>query len=203
MKIICGLGNPGRQYEGHRHNAGFLALDAFASRFKVAFTAHKFEAELAQLDIGGLRLLLLKPQTFMNLSGTSLAGAARFYKVAPSDVLVVHDELDLPFGRLQLKEGGGTGGHNGLSSIRDAWGEEGYGRLRFGIGRPQGSGARDRVVGHVLSDFSAEERHALPSLLTLAAESATAWARDGMQRAMNAANRRTSASEVPPRTGPG
>lgn len=109
---VCGLGNPGRQSRDTGTTPGSWRWTPSPPGSKVAFTAHKFEAELAQLDIGGLRLLLLKPQTFMNLSGTSLAGAARFYKVAPSDVLVVHDELDLPFGRLQLKEGGGTGGRD-------------------------------------------------------------------------------------------
>ena len=90
----------------------------------------------------------------MNLSGTALGGAARFYKVAPADVLVIHDELDLPYAKLQLKAGGGTGGHNGLNSIRESWGEESYGRLRFGIGKPTGPNAKEQVVGHVLGDFS-------------------------------------------------
>jgi aminoacyl-tRNA hydrolase len=120
MKIICGLGNPGSQYAKNRHNVGFLVLDALASKLKASFDHAKWEAELANAALGGEKLLLLKPQTFMNLSGQALGQAARFYKVGPPEVLVVHDELDLPFGRLQLKLGGGTGGHNGLESIRDA-----------------------------------------------------------------------------------
>lgn len=190
MKIICGLGNPGRQYEQNRHNVGFMVVDALAARLKAPFTSNKFEAALAHLPFAGDKLLLLKPQTFMNLSGLSLGGAARFYKVAAPDVLVVHDELDLPFGRVQLKAGGGTGGHNGLNSIREAWGEESYGRLRVGIGKPQGPEARERVIGHVLGDFSREETSALGELIIRAAEIAELWARDGMQRAMNAANRK-------------
>ena len=122
MKIVCGLGNPGREYEGNRHNVGFMVLDALAAKLKVSFTSSKFDALYAQASIAGEKVLLLKPQTYMNLSGTALAGFARFYKVEPGDVLVVHDELDLALGRLQLKAGGGTGGHNGLNSIREFWG---------------------------------------------------------------------------------
>lgn len=190
MKIICGLGNPGRQYEGNRHNVGFLVLDVLAARWKAPFTSTKFDAELATASVGGEKVLLLKPQTYMNLSGTSLGGAARFYKVGPADVLVVHDELDQPFAKLQLKQGGGSGGHNGLNSIREAWGEEAYGRLRFGIGKPQGPNAKERVVGHVLGDFSAEERAALPELLGKAADMADTWAREGLQKAMNRWNKK-------------
>ncbi len=185
MKIICGLGNPGRQYEGNRHNIGFLVADALAARWKVAFGSHKFDAELAQATVAGEKVLLLKPQTYMNLSGTSLGAAARFYKVGPADVLVVHDELDLPFGKLQLKAGGGTGGHNGLNSVRESWGEESYGRLRFGIGKPQGPNAKERVVGHVLGDFSGEERPALAEHVGKACDIAESWTRDGLAKAMN------------------
>ncbi len=190
MKIICGLGNPGSEYSRHRHNVGFMVCDLLAARAKTSFTQQKFDAELAQATVGGERSLLVKPQTFMNLSGRSLGGAARFYKVEAADVLVVHDELDLPFGKLQLKAGGGTGGHNGLESIAESWGEGGYGRLRFGIGKPQGPNAKERVVGHVLGNFSSEEVPQLDGLLAAAAEMAEGWARDGMQRAMNRYNRR-------------
>ncbi len=190
MKIICGLGNPGRQYEGHRHNVGFMVLDALATRLKASFTSSKFDSELGQASVAGDKVLLIKPQTFMNLSGVSLGGAARFYKVAPADVLVVHDELDLPFGRLQLKAGGGTGGHNGLNSIRESWGEEAYGRLRVGIGKPEGPGAKERVIGHVLGDFGREEGEQLGALLDRAVGIAEIWARQGMQKAMNEANRK-------------
>jgi PTH1 family peptidyl-tRNA hydrolase len=190
MKIICGLGNPGREYEGHRHNVGFMVLEALATRWKASFTSNKFDAELSQASFGGEKVLLLKPQTFMNLSGTSLGAAARFYKVAPADVLVVHDELDLPFGKLQLKNGGGTGGHNGLNSIRESWGEEDYGRLRFGVDKPQGPNAKDRVVGHVLGNFSKDEQVTLGENLTRACEMSEGWVRSGMQKAMNLFNRR-------------
>ena len=189
MKIICGLGNPGRESARHRHNIGFQVVEALCARWKAPFTSHKFEAELATASFAGDKVLLLKPQTFMNISGQALAAAARFYKVGVEGVLVVHDELDLPFGRLQLKPGGGSGGHNGLKSIAESWGEQDYARLRFGVGRPPGPGP-DRVVGHVLSNFSTEEQPQLPALIARAVEGCERWARDGMQKAMNAFNRK-------------
>jgi len=190
MKIICGLGNPGREYERNRHNVGFLVVEALAAKWKVSLSSAKFDGELGFASFAGDKVMLLKPQTYMNRSGTALGAAARFYKVAPADVLVVHDELDLPFARLQLKAGGGTGGHNGLNSIRESWGEELYGRLRFGIDKPQGPNAKDRVVGHVLGDFSKEEADALPAHLARAVEICEGWARLGMQQAMNTFNRK-------------
>jgi PTH1 family peptidyl-tRNA hydrolase len=190
VKIICGLGNPGREYEGNRHNIGFMVVEALAAKWKVSFTSQKWDARMAQARFSGVTVLMLEPQTFMNLSGTSLGQAARFYKVATEDVLVVHDELDLPFGKLQLKSGGGSGGHNGLNSIRESWGEEEYGRLRFGIDKPQGPNAKERVVGHVLGDFSKEEREQLPALIARAVEGCEVWTREGMQGAMNKFNRK-------------
>ena len=190
MKIICGLGNPGAQYARHRHNIGFMVLDALASKLKVSFASGKWDAELANASVGSEKLLLLKPQTFMNASGQALGAAARFYKVPAADVLVVHDELDLPFGRLALKLGGGTGGHNGLESMLTSWGEKEFARLRFGIGKPEGPNAKERVVGHVLGNFSGEEAPLLPELIARAAEICHAWARDGLQKAMNAFNRK-------------
>jgi PTH1 family peptidyl-tRNA hydrolase len=185
MKIICGLGNPGSAYQHHRHNVGFMVLEALASRWKLNFSSRKFEGELALGSVAGEKVMLLKPQTFMNLSGTALGAAARFYKVSAEEVLVVHDELDLPYAKLQLKAGGGTGGHNGLNSIRDSWGEEAYARLRFGIGRPVGPNAKERVVPHVLGDFSSEEAPSLREHLTKAGDIASTWVSDGLLKAMN------------------
>ena len=190
MKIVCGLGNPGREYQGHRHNVGFLVVEALARRLAAAFSSNRFDAEVAQAALRGEKVLLLKPQTFMNRSGQALGAAARFYKVPVGEVLVVHDELDLPFGRLQLKAGGGTGGHNGLASILESWGEQDFARLRFGIGKPEGPGAKERVIGHVLGDFAREEAAALPALVDRAAELAELFVSQGLARAMNAGNRR-------------
>lgn len=189
MKIVVGLGNPGRQYAGTRHNVGFDVIDYLAAAPSVGGARSAFQADVFEATEGGEKLLLLKPQTFMNVSGQSLAAAANFYKVAVEDVLVVHDELDLPFGRLQLKPGGGSGGHNGLKSIVESWGEQDHARLRFGIGRPPAPGP-DRVVGHVLSAFGSEEAPQLPEAITRAAEGCEAWTREGMSKAMNAFNRK-------------
>jgi len=190
MKIVCGLGNPGREYERHRHNIGFRVVERLADRARASFDKQKFDAALAQATVGGEKVLLLKPQTFMNLSGRSVAGAAGFYKVLPADVLVIHDELDLPFGRLQLKAGGGAGGHNGLRSIQQLLGTDAYARLRFGIDKPQGPNAKERVVGHVLSAFSSEEERALEERVQTATDAAEAWLTDGLASAMNRFNRK-------------
>jgi PTH1 family peptidyl-tRNA hydrolase len=187
VKLICGLGNPGAEHLGDRHNAGYLVLDRLGSRLGIAVDMAKFEGRLGAGRVGVQRVLLLKPETYMNLSGQSVGAAARFYKVGPSDVLVVHDELDLPFGRLQLKSGGGTAGHNGLRSILSGLGDEGFARLRVGVGKPEG---KEQVVGHVLSSFSAEERALLPELLERAADAAVGWATLPLSEAMTRFNRK-------------
>lgn len=190
MKLLCGLGNPGRQYERHRHNVGFMVIERLVERARAPLNQEKFDGRIGQGSLGGERVLLLEPQTFMNLSGQSVAAAARFFKIAPTDVIVVHDELDLPFGRLQLKAGGGPGGHNGLRSIIEQLGSDAFTRLRIGIGKPGGASPKDRVVGHVLSAFSGEELAELEPLLDRCAEAVECWAREGLSSAMNRFNRR-------------
>jgi PTH1 family peptidyl-tRNA hydrolase len=150
----------------------------------------KFQGRFGQGDVGRLRVLLLAPGTYMNASGESVSAAARFFKVAPEDLLVIHDELDLAFARLQLKKGGGTGGHNGLESIVEQLGTTDFARLRFGIGKPQGPNAKERVVGHVLHDFSTEEKQELSPLLDRAVDMARDWLTLGLATAMNRHNRR-------------
>src|SRR5215831_16547319 len=167
-----------------------MVVGRLAEAVGIPLGQSKFEGRFAQGDLGKSRVLLLEPQTFMNASGESVAAAARFFKVGPADLLVVHDELDLPFGRLQLKRGGGTAGHNGLESIAEQLGDSGFVRLRMGIGKPSGPNAKERVVGHVLHDFSSEEREALPALLERAVEMARAWLTVGLAEAMNRHNRR-------------
>jgi peptidyl-tRNA hydrolase, PTH1 family len=188
VKLISGLGNPGPEHVGDRHNAGFLVLERLAARLGIPLETAKFDGRLGVGRLGGERLLLLKPETYMNLSGQSVAAAARFYKLRPEDLLVVHDELDLPFGRLQLKSGGGTAGHNGLRSILGSLGEDGFARLRVGVGKPEG---KERTVGHVLGGFSKEERAALPELLDRAADAAVGWATLPLAEAMTRFNRKT------------
>jgi PTH1 family peptidyl-tRNA hydrolase len=190
MKIICGLGNPGREYERHRHNVGFMVVETLLPRARAELHQGKFQARVGQGTLGGEKIVFLEPQTYMNLSGRSVAEAARFYKVAVEDVLVIHDELDLDFGRLQLKAGGGSGGHNGLKSTVSSLGADGFIRLRFGIGKPQGPNAKERVAGYVLSNFDDGERRRLDELLAQAADAAETWVRDGLATAMNRYNKR-------------
>ena len=187
MKLICGLGNPGAEHAGDRHNAGYLVVDRLGARLGIALETAKFESRAGAGRLGAERVLLLKPETYMNLSGQAVAAAARFYKVAPAEVLVVHDELDHPFGRMQLKSGGGTAGHNGLRSILSSLGEDSFARLRIGVGKPEG---KERTVGHVLSGFSAEERAVLPELLERAADAAVGWATLPLSLAMTRFNRK-------------
>ena len=159
--LIAGLGNPGAQYAGHRHNVGFLALDRIAREHGFPAWRSKFQGETTEARIGDRRVVLLKPMTFMNESGRSVAEAARFHKVPPADVIVVHDELDLAPGRCRVKVGGGHAGHNGLRSIHAHLGPD-YARVRIGIGHP---GHKDRVAGYVLHDFSKAERTIIDPVL--------------------------------------
>ena len=190
MKLICGLGNPGREYERHRHNVGFHVVDALLGRARAELSQLKFQARVGHGSLGPEKILFVEPQTFMNLSGQALAAAARFYKIEPADILVIHDELDLPFARLQLKAGGGSGGHNGLKSSVASLGTDGFARLRFGIGKPEGPNARERVSGYVLSPFDDGERRGMDDALDRSCEMAEAWAREGMAVAMNRFNRK-------------
>lgn len=152
--LLVGLGNPGRQYEANRHNAGFLAVDAIARHYKFTGPQSKFNSELWSGTVEGRKVYILKPQTYMNLSGPPVQAAAAFYKIAPSDITVIHDELDIPVAAARMKMGGGSGGHNGIKSIDQAMGPD-YWRLRLGIGHP---GRREMVESHVLNDFYTEER---------------------------------------------
>ncbi len=167
MWLLVGLGNPGAEYRHHRHNIGFLALDRIGERHGFAgFRSSKFQAEVAEGSLGPDRVLALKPATYMNLSGTAVGAAMRFYKIPLERLVVVHDEVDLPGGRLRTKRGGGAGGHNGLRSIDQHCGVD-YRRLRLGIGHP---GDKDRMVGHVLGNFSGDDRAWLDPVLDAVAE---------------------------------
>lgn len=153
MKLFVGLGNPGSAYASNRHNIGFMAADEIAQRFSFSTWNKKFQGLLCESSMGGEKILLLKPQTYMNLSGESVAAAARFYKIPVEQVIVMHDELDLPLGKLRVKQGGSAGGHNGLKSI-DAHIGQNYYRVRIGIGHP---GTKDLVSDYVLSNFAKAE----------------------------------------------
>lgn len=160
MKLIVGLGNPGSQYEGNRHNIGFMALDAIARAYNITQFRTKHAGQLAEGNIGGEKVILLKPQTFMNRSGDSVQQVAQFYKIPPADIIVLYDELDLAPGKVRVKVGGGNGGHNGLRSIDPQVGLD-YKRVRLGIGHP----GKEFVTHHVLGDFAKADRDWLDPLL--------------------------------------
>ncbi|MFK0384333.1 aminoacyl-tRNA hydrolase [Rhizobium sp. RM] len=168
MKIIAGLGNPGAQYAGNRHNIGFMAVDALQRLPSFAPWSRKFKAEISEGEIDGEKVLLMKPLTYMNLSGEAVGEAMRFFKLKPADIIAIHDELDLPAGRSRIKIGGGHGGHNGLKSLDAHCGKE-YRRLRLGIGHP---GDKERVHGHVLGDFAKADAVWLDPLLDAIADNA-------------------------------
>ena len=153
MRLIVGLGNPGARYARNRHNIGFMALDAIARRYGAAAFRSRFKGELAEATIAGERRLLLKPLTFMNASGESVLAAMSFYKIAPADIVVIHDELDLRPGKVRVKRGGGSAGHNGLRSIDAMIGPD-YWRVRIGIGHP---GIKELVHPYVLQNFAPDE----------------------------------------------
>jgi peptidyl-tRNA hydrolase, PTH1 family len=153
MRLIVGLGNPGSRYARNRHNVGFMAIDAIARRHGSPGFRSRFKGELAEGPIGRERVLLLKPQTFMNLSGESVGEAARFFKILPSEIVVIHDEIDLRPGKLRVKRGGGSAGHNGLRSVDSLLGPD-YWRVRIGVGHP---GIKELVQPYVLQNFSGEE----------------------------------------------
>jgi len=185
--LVVGLGNPGREYAGNRHNAGFLVADLLASRLGVRFSRHrKAVAEVAEgrlgVGIDAPRLVLAKPLTYMNLSGGPVANLAQFYKVPISQIVAIHDELDIPYGQLRLKVGGGEGGHNGLRSMTKSLGSKEYVRVRFGIGRPPG---RQDPADYVLSDFSTVERKELEFLVDRATDAVEMVVQRGLEPAQN------------------
>ncbi|MGW5386017.1 aminoacyl-tRNA hydrolase [Nocardia sp. NPDC003963] len=181
--LIVGLGNPGPAYERTRHNVGFLVADSLAERVGGRFTAHKKSgADLLQARLDGRQVLIAKPRSFMNLSGRPVAALARFFSVPPAEVVVVHDELDLPFGEIRLKRGGGEGGHNGLRSVSGALTTKDYVRTRIGIGRPPG---RQDPADFVLKPFSSAERKEVPTVVEQAADAVELLLRVGLEMAQN------------------
>lgn len=181
MQLWVGLGNPGAQYALHRHNVGFMAVDAIAAVHGFAASAKKFQGWLSEGRVGGTKVLLLKPATFMNDSGRSVGEAMRFYKLAPDALTVFHDELDLAPMKVKVKQGGGTAGHNGLRSIGQHLGQE-FRRVRIGIGHP---GHKDRVTGHVLGNYAKSEMDPLSDLLGAVAAEAPWLATGDDVRFMN------------------
>jgi PTH1 family peptidyl-tRNA hydrolase len=174
MRLLVGLGNPGSRYAMTRHNVGFMAVDAIAARYRFAPFRAKFQGTISEGTVGDAKVLLLKPETYMNASGDSVGAAARFYKIDLSEIAVIHDDIDLADGKLRVKRGGGAGGHNGLRSIDDTLGPD-YWRVRIGIGHP---GMKELVEAYVLQNFTAEERQWLEPLIGAIAEAAPVLAAD-------------------------
>lgn len=195
MFLVVGLGNPGKNYASHRHNVGFMVIEDLAARTRADVFREKFSGQIARASLGDEPAYLLEPQTYMNESGRSVQPALTFHKIAPTNLLVVHDELDLPFGQVRLKVGGGHAGHNGLRSIMAHVGTGDFIRLRVGIGRPPPVFAGE-VADYVLSSFDTVERANLPDILKHATETVLEVAARGVAAAMNVRNSR-------PKTGVG
>jgi peptidyl-tRNA hydrolase, PTH1 family len=181
--LIAGLGNPGPSYAGNRHNAGFLTADVLATRAGARFRAGKFRAMVAEGHLAGFSVIIIKPLTFMNESGIAVGGVSNYHRIGADRIVVIHDELDLPFDTIRLKRGGGDNGHNGLRSITAHLGTRDYYRVRIGIGRPPG---RMDPAAYVLRDFAAPEREELPLVLGRAADAVEALLADGLAAAQNA-----------------
>lgn len=181
--LVVGLGNPGPQYAKTRHNVGFMVADLLAGRMGAEFKVHKKSgAEIVTGRLGHKPVVLAKPRTYMNESGRQVGPLAKFYSVSPADVIVIHDELDIDFGQIRLKLGGGEGGHNGLRSVANALGTKDFQRLRIGIGRPPG---RKDPAAFVLENFSAGERPEVPTLCEMAADACELLIESGLEPAQN------------------
>lgn len=187
LRLVVGLGNPGAEYQDTRHNAGFMVVERLAAQAGAGWRREKkFFAEVAEFPGAGVKWLLAKPQTYMNLSGDSVGLLVKFFRIRLPDVLVVTDDADLPLGSIRLKAEGGSGGHHGLESVELALGSKGYARLKLGIARP--SHETRNIAGHVLGRFAPDERQVLELVLGRAVEQAECWGNDGIAKAMNRFN---------------
>ena len=193
-KLIVGLGNPGREYTKTRHNVGFMSVDRLAERWSLRFGRQRGRAEIAEGDVSGQRVILAKPQTFMNNSGDSVRALLKLSNLSPTDLLVIADDLDLPFGRLRLRDSGSSGGQRGIQSIINQLGTNQLVRLRVGIGRPP---LGVDPVDYVLTPFTASERSALPEILDRLALGVEAYLSEGVARAMNLVNVAVSPTTSP------
>lgn len=183
MKIIVGLGNPGKKYSNTRHNVGFRVIETLAGRYRIEREISKFDGIIAQFRINNDKVLLVKPLTYMNLSGRTVQPLVRFYKIELSDLMIVYDDMDLTPGIIRIRPGGGTGGHKGLASITAHLNSNEFPRMRIGIGRPP-----DEAIEWVLGSFSPEEAKLMQEIQAKAADALEAWVRDGLDKAMNKFN---------------
>jgi PTH1 family peptidyl-tRNA hydrolase len=183
--LIVGLGNPGREYVENRHNVGFDCVDLLAEKYGIALNKSQHKARLGMGQVAGRRAILAKPQTYVNSSGEAVGAVARYDKVAPEDVLVIYDDLDLPQGTIRLRPGGSSGGHNGIKSIIEHLGTQAFPRVRIGIGRPPG---RMEPKDYVLQDFTAAEREAMAEVYDRVVAAVETFIREGIREAMNRFN---------------
>ena len=184
IKLIVGLGNPGLRYARSRHNVGFMIVERFAHAHHFRFARKRFNAEIAEGEIDGARVMMIKPQSFMNLSGEAVGKLFAFYKIAPHDLMVVYDDLDLPLGKMRLLPKGSAGGHHGMESIIARIGTSDFPRLRVGIGRPN----PDADVDHVLGNFEGDERELMDETFDQAVQAIDTWLAHGLNAAMNKFN---------------
>ncbi len=196
MKLIVGLGNPGRSYASNRHNLGFMCLNHFAKENGISFAQKQGLARTGSGEVAGEKVLLARPQTFMNQSGQAVSRLVHKFKFDLKDLLVICDDLDLPPGRVRLRSGGGAGGHNGIKSIIAELGSRDFGRLRVGIGRPASADATEAdIIDYVLSDFTAEERKIIDGVIPTVSEAILYFLSDGITAAMNKYNQKGDRDE--------
>ncbi len=188
MKMIAGLGNPGQEYASTRHNIGFMVIDRLARELGVTVEKKKFKALFGQGQIGSEKVLLVKPQTYMNLSGEAVSALLRWHKLGPADLIVVFDDMDLPPGKLRIRQSGGAGGHRGMDSIIMSLGTEGFARLRIGVGKPPDPGFSG--TGYVLSRLAGDDVKVYEESINLAAEALHCLVSAGLESAMNEYNRK-------------
>ena len=193
MKIIVGLGNPGRGYVHNRHNIGFMCLNHFARTQGIRFDKKQGKARIGTGEVTGVKVVLARPQTFMNASGEAVSQLVRKFKISLDDLLVIHDDLDLPLGKLRLRQGGGSGGHKGIESIISCLGSQDFIRLRVGIGRPMATGGGNEIsdadiIDYVLSDFSAQERRIVTKVIPRVSEAIYCLLTEGLTAVMNKYN---------------
>lgn len=192
MILVVGLGNPGKKYTETKHNVGFLVIDELGKRVGVDISKDKFQSLCGEGFLDGNKLLLLKPQTYMNRSGDAVQAASNFYKIAPENIIVVHDEMDISLGRIMIKPGGGSAGNNGIRSIISNLGTKNFTRVRIGIGKP---GTKEEGANHVLSGFSKSESALVEDSIITATDAVVEIINNGLQNAMNKYNMKSKNKE--------
>ncbi len=192
FRLVAGLGNPGRKYADTRHNVGFMVADELARSYGLSFQNSRFDAEVAKGDIEGKKVIIAKPLSFMNLSGQPIHRVADYFRITSEDMLIVYDDIDLAFGRIQLRQKGGHGGHKGVKSIMETFGEDSFVRLRVGVGRPT---MRQTAADYVLGEFSKEEKSVLQTLIERAKDAVVTVLCKGAQVGMNEFNNKLFPAE--------